>query len=156
MADWTLATSRDDHLDEHNQFDHTDLASLTEGRVLGVSGGYIKQLIPTQVATATFIDSGDSPYTVLTSDTVVMVDTTSGNVTVTLPLVSTVDGQAILVKHIDGSNVVAILRSGSDIIDTDGNTDTSRDLDTYGGHWSGVAADAYSSWFTIGVHGTVS
>ena len=44
MADWTLTTDAQEHLDEHNQFDHTDLASLTEGRVLGVVGGIIKQL----------------------------------------------------------------------------------------------------------------
>jgi hypothetical protein len=43
MVDWTFGTPRDEHLDEHNQFDHTDLASLTEGRVLGVVGGIIKQ-----------------------------------------------------------------------------------------------------------------
>lgn len=44
MADWTLTTGAQEHLDEHNQFDHTDLASLTEGRVLGVVGGIVKQI----------------------------------------------------------------------------------------------------------------
>jgi hypothetical protein len=44
MADWTLGTSREEHLDEHNLFDHADLASPSEGRVLGVVGGLIKQM----------------------------------------------------------------------------------------------------------------
>ncbi len=44
MADWTYTTLRDAHLDEHNAFDHTDLASLTNTYVLGVDGGAIKQL----------------------------------------------------------------------------------------------------------------
>jgi hypothetical protein len=41
---WTFQTDRDEHLDEHNQYDHADLAVLTNGKVLGVSAGIIKQI----------------------------------------------------------------------------------------------------------------
>jgi hypothetical protein len=41
---WTFGTDRDEHLDEHNQYDHADLASLTNGKLLGVEGGIIKQV----------------------------------------------------------------------------------------------------------------
>ena len=41
---WTFTTDRDEHLDEHNQYDHADLSSLTEGKVLGVESGIIKQV----------------------------------------------------------------------------------------------------------------
>jgi hypothetical protein len=41
---WTLGTGAQEHLDEHNQYDHADLASLTEGKILGVAGGIIKQV----------------------------------------------------------------------------------------------------------------
>lgn len=156
MADWTFATSRQDHLDEHNQFDHTDLASLTEGRVLGVSGGKIAQIEARTLSVATFIDSGDSPYTVQDTDSIIMADSTSGSVTCVLPLTSTVDGQALLVKRIVGGNAVSVGRSGSDVINTDGGSDTSKSLDDVGAHWSGVASDLHDSWYTIGEHGTVS
>jgi hypothetical protein len=59
MADWTYATPRDEHLDEHNQYDHTDLASLTEGKVLGVSGGVIKQVDQTGGDTSPLTTKGD-------------------------------------------------------------------------------------------------
>jgi hypothetical protein len=44
MADWTYGTPRDEHLDEHNQYDHVDLLSLTNGKLLGVESGIIKQV----------------------------------------------------------------------------------------------------------------
>ena len=44
MADWTLGTGADEHLDEHNLFDHDGIASPTAGKVLGVSGGKYTQI----------------------------------------------------------------------------------------------------------------
>ena len=41
---WTFGTDRDEHLDEHNQYDHADLVTLTNGKLLGVEGGIIKQV----------------------------------------------------------------------------------------------------------------
>ena len=44
MALWSFITNRQEHLDEHNQYDHVDLVTLTEGKLLGVSGGIVKQV----------------------------------------------------------------------------------------------------------------
>jgi hypothetical protein len=44
MADWTYGTPRDEHLDEHNQYDHVDLLTLVNGKLLGVVAGIIKQV----------------------------------------------------------------------------------------------------------------
>jgi hypothetical protein len=156
MADWTLTTGAQEHLDEHNLFDHDGLLSPAAGKVIGVSNGQYTQVDPAQVAVATFITSADSPYTVLVADTVVLADSTGGSVTVNLPDTSTVDGQALLVKRIDGGSAVVIQRSGADVIDTDGAVATSQSLDSVGAHWSAVGSNTYGSWFTIGKHGTVT
>jgi len=44
MADWTLGTDAEEHLVEHNLFDHTGIATPTAGKVLGVSGGKYTQI----------------------------------------------------------------------------------------------------------------
>jgi hypothetical protein len=156
MVDWTLATSRDDHLDEHNQFDHTDLASLTEGRVLGVSGGKIKQVVVDAVPTATVVSVAMTPYTMLVSDSVLIVDTTGGAITVNLPSVDDYSLRSVLIKRIDGPYAVTINRNGTDGIDLDGTTHLSRTLATIGAHWAGVAEPDRNSWYTIGQHGLVT
>jgi hypothetical protein len=59
-----------------------------------------------------------SSYTITNSDTVVLVNATSGNVIVTLPAASGMTGYRFYVKRIDSSsNTVTIGRSGSDTID---------------------------------------
>lgn len=59
-----------------------------------------------------------SNYTAATSDTVLLADAASGNVTITLPTASTASGYRFFVKRIDGSaNSVSVQRSGSDTID---------------------------------------
>jgi hypothetical protein len=152
MADWTYGTPRDEHLDEHNQYDHTDLASLTEGQVLGVAGGVIKQVFGTSLAA--FITG--TTYQVVDGDTVLLVDTTANAVTVTLALASAMDRQSILIKRVAGSNAVTINRAGSDQVDTDGATATSKSLDGIGASWSASALASSSRWYTIGEHGTVT
>ena len=57
-------------------------------------------------------------YTVSSSDTVVFADSTTANVTVTLPAASGMAGYRFYIKRIDGSiHTVTIARSGSDTID---------------------------------------
>lgn len=151
MADWTLGTGRDEHLAEHNQFDHADLASLTEGRVLGVSSGYIKQVDPLAYARITLI-----PYTLQSGDTVVLVDTTNSALAITLPDLAVFDLESVIIKRIAGINNVTITRSGSDLIDTDGSTTIDRTLEAVGSSWAGTAVDSDGRWYTIGERGTVS
>lgn len=110
----------------------------------------------TTFATAKFIDDTDSPYTVLASDTTIMVDSTTATVWVTLPDTATMDGQGLIVKRIAGANAVTVNRSGSDVFDTDGASDTQKSLDTVGAQWSGVASGDNDKWFTVGEHGTVT
>lgn len=56
---WTLGTGAQEHLDEHNQYDHTDLAALTNGKVLGVEGGIIKQVDPSAGDPSPLTTKGD-------------------------------------------------------------------------------------------------
>jgi hypothetical protein len=57
-------------------------------------------------------------YTAATSDTVILTDAASGNVTITLPTASSASGYRFFIKRIDNSaNSVSVQRSGSDTID---------------------------------------
>jgi hypothetical protein len=149
---WTFGTDRQEHLDEHNQYDHADLASLTEGQVLGVSGGVIKQVDGTSLAA---LITGTT-YQVVDGDTVLLVDTTANAVTITLALTSAFDLQSLIIKRIAGGNSVTINRAGADQIDTDGATATSKTLGDVGASWSASALSSDSRWYTIGEHGSVT
>lgn len=62
--------------------------------------------------------SVSSNYTVLGGDFIILVDCTSGNVTVTLPLAILKKGRMLEIKKIDSTvNKVIIAASGSDLID---------------------------------------
>ena len=149
---WTFGTDRQEHLDEHNQYDHADLASLTEGRVLGVSGGLIKQV---EAKSFAVLVTG-STYQVVDGDTVILVDSSATTVTITLALTSVFDLQSLLIKRIAGGNTVAINRAGTDQIDTDGATAASKALTDIGASWSASALSSDSRWYTIGEHGSVT
>lgn len=41
---WNLGTTNQEHLDEHNLFDHAGIATPTPGKILGVSGGKYTQV----------------------------------------------------------------------------------------------------------------
>ena len=209
MADWTLTTGAQEHLDEHNQFDHTDLASLTEGRVLGVVGGIIKQLSSidilsrvgvkkngTLVASRRNINlvegsnitlsvtddaaneevdvvitgaaggggSGGlevvelSSNTVLTASGVYVVDTSGGNRTLTLPLLSSTPAagfriQVIRVGTNAGNDLVYLNGNGSDEF-WDGTTQKTI-WDDYGA-MSVVAGATSSVWLELGRYRTVT
>jgi len=66
------------------------------------------------------IDDTDSPYTVTRDDEIIYVDTTSDNVTVTLPEISQIMVDArveIIIKKKVAGNTVTVSRSGSDAVD---------------------------------------
>jgi hypothetical protein len=68
----------------------------------------------------TELDSGDSPYTVLATDFVLLVDASGGDVTVSLPAASAGSGRWLEVKKIDASaNKVIVDAAGADLIDGD-------------------------------------
>lgn len=105
---------------------------------------------------AVAITLSQSPYSPDTEDDVILVDTSAGAVTVNLPAVSSVDLHSFLIKRVAGGSNVVIQRAGADVIDTDGDTVTTKTLATLGAQWAGTALDSTSRWYTIGEHGTVS
>jgi len=153
MADWTLGTGRDEHLSEHNQFDHASLASLDEGQVLGVVGGKIKQVAGK--ALAVFVN-GSPDYNAESGDTVILVETVAQDCTIYLPSASDFDLQSIIVKRIAGSFDVIIERDGTDLINTDGAQVSSKTLESIGASWSATCVVARAQWYTIGEYGTVT
>jgi hypothetical protein len=70
------------------------------------------------------IDNTDSPYTVLSSDQVILCDCSSGAITVNLPASASNDGRLITIKKIDTSlaNAVTIEGNLSETIDGELNT----------------------------------
>lgn len=83
------------------------------GQHMRVSGG-----IPTWTDPTFATISKTSNYTVSSSDTVIFADATSGNVTVTLPLASSMNGYRFYVKRIDGSaNTCSVACTGADTVD---------------------------------------
>ncbi len=86
----------------------------SNNQVLSVASG-----VPSwrQAIFAVSTQTGTS-YTITSSDTVVIADASSNNVTITLPAASGVTGYRYYVKRKDGSaNTVTIARTGSDTID---------------------------------------
>ena len=150
MADWTLGTTNQDHLDEHNLFDHDGIASPTPGKILGVSGGAYTQIDIIKKARRIVV-SGP----MLVNDGVIIVNSSGGVVVVSLLALSVVDLQAVLIKRIGGSSVT-IDPSGSELINTNGSTQATKVLGSNGAQWSGVASVADGAWFTVGESGTVT
>jgi hypothetical protein len=70
----------------------------------------------------TEIDDTDSPYTVLDTDDIIRVDTTAGDVTINLPVLSTMANKVFTIKNI-GTGVVTLDASGAETIDGDGTVD---------------------------------
>lgn len=58
-------------------------------------------------------------YTITSTDEVILVDASSGNITITLPALSSVDKQVVRIKKISGGGIVTITPNGSDTIDND-------------------------------------
>lgn len=93
------------------------------------------------------IDNTDSPYTVTRDDEIIYVDTTSADVTVTLPEISQlmVDARVeIIIKKKVAGNTVTVSRSGSDNIDES----TSTTLTSAGEVKHFRAADL-AQWFVV-------
>jgi hypothetical protein len=85
-----------------------------------------------------------STYTITATDTVIIADATSNNVTITLPAASGVPGYRFYVKRKDGTaNTVTIARSASDTIDGA----TSQTLDAQ--YTSATVVSDGSNWYII-------
>lgn len=154
MADWTLGTTAQEHLVEHNVFDHDGIATPTPGTVLGESGGKITQVYPPTGFVR--INNTNSPYAVGAGDAVILADCSAGNVIINLPTVAAANGRSLIIKRIGGSNSVTINRASTNQIYTDGVGATSKTLGSEAAHWSGVASSADAGWFTVGEYGTVT
>ena len=152
---WTFGTDRQEHLDEHNQYDHADLSSLTEGKVLGVLGGIIKQVDQTGGG------SGGMPVSIVAGNATVtaagiwIMDSAAAIRTVTLPLISatTVDGMRVIIKR-EGANFVDVDCAGTDEFEPGGVT-TQR-LFT---NWSALSLVANTSanyWYELGYFGSIT
>ena len=117
--------------------DTTEATSTTTGSVQTAGGlGVAKNLhvggtLVSPIQTVKFIEGLDSPYTVLSNDVTLLVDTSLSAVTLNLP--TGTDGRKVTVKHIAGTastESITINRAGSNTIE--GNT--SYTIDTDYGH----------------------
>lgn len=61
--------------------------------------------------------TSDGPINMASQSTLLLVDTTAGAVTLTLPLAGSVPGYRVLAKIIDGVDSVTLVASGADTID---------------------------------------
>ncbi len=87
----------------------------SSGQVLKVTSGLPAWQNAMNLATTTKTTS----YTVTSSDAAIFADASSGNVTITLPAASGLNGYSFYIKRLDNvtANTVTIARSGSDTID---------------------------------------
>lgn len=148
---WTFGTDRDEHLDEHNQYDHADLASLTNGKVLGVEGGIIKQI---DASGGGLEVSRLTVDTILTASGVYVIDTSAANRTITLPILSGTPTAGYRIKVIrDGANFVYLQTNAADDY---WDTTTQRTLFDDFAASSVAADDAATSWYELGRWRTVT
>lgn len=89
----------------------------------------------------TNIDNNDSPYSISTVEPIVIVDTSAGNVTITLPIVATNSGLRYTIKNI-GTGIVTVDGNGLETID--GETT----FDLYEDEALDIVCDG-SGWFII-------
>lgn len=109
------------------------------GKTLRVSSGIPAWSDPTFTTS-----TKTSNYTIGATDTVIFANATSGNVTITLPVASGVNGYRFYVKRIDSSgNTCAVARSSSDTID--GQTSISLDAQ----YTSLTLVSDGSAWYII-------
>ncbi|MCA9333613.1 hypothetical protein KC963_01040 [Candidatus Saccharibacteria bacterium] len=117
----------------------TRLPIGSSNNMLKVSGG-----LPTWGDVTFNTATKTSNYTVTTSDTVLLADAASGNITITLPAASSSSGYRFFIKRIDNSgNTVTVQRAGSDTID--GATSQTLDLQ----YTSITVVSNGSNWYII-------
>ncbi len=96
----------------------TFLSSSTGSAITFSAGTRRVFITPPAVRTEPAVVSKTGNYTVTSQDEVVIVDATSGAVTITLQSAATRGGNPLKVKKIDNTaNAVTITRAGSDLID---------------------------------------
>jgi hypothetical protein len=89
------------------------------------------------------IDDTDSPYSVLSTDHLIKINSSANSVTINLPDSSTYIGKQIFFKVINGGNTVTLSAQGSDLIDSAA-TDTT--LDSTNEALS-IISDGSGNWF---------
>jgi hypothetical protein len=97
--------------------------------------------------TITSINNTNSPYTILSSDNVILVDTSTASVTITLPDTSSFTGsRKYTIKDIGNAstNSITINRSGSDTIDGSTSLTISTDYVAYN-----LVTDGIANWYVI-------
>ena len=79
-------------------------------------------VVPTPLLVVTAITFGDTPYSVVAADELIVVNATGGAVTVTLPAAASSNGRQIRVKKTDSSaNSVTVDGNGAETIDGSAN-----------------------------------
>ena len=113
---------------------------------LEVAGTVSASALVVNGSTATAIKTKTSDYSLTVSDSIILVDATSGVVTITLPLASSAMGRQYTVKKLNASaNSVKIISSGSDVID--GQTE----VDLFSRYqYILLASDGTTNWNIVG------
>lgn len=105
------------------KIDDATIISTTDGTAINLpTGSEVNgQLINTsgvETSNITGVTAGDSPYSVASSDVVIVCNTTNGTITINLPAASSSNGR--LLRIIDsgnaGTNAITIAANGSDTI----------------------------------------
>ena len=105
------------------KIDDATIISTTDGTAINLPAGseVNGQLINTsgvETSNITGVTAGDSPYSVASSDVVIVCNTTNGTITINLPAASSSNGR--LLRIIDsgnaGTNAITIAANGSDTI----------------------------------------
>lgn len=147
---WNLGTTNQEHLDEHNAFDHAAIASPASGKILGESGGLWAPVDLVKKARRITVTGP-----MLVDDGTILVNSNAGPVTVNLLALSVCNLSAIVVKRV-GTNAVTVDPNGTELINTNGSTQATKVLGSDGAHWSGIASSADGAWITVGENGTVT
>jgi hypothetical protein len=99
-----------------------DAASSQSIVMRGASGGIVGatiegSTIKTTGGTVTNVSTKTTTYTATATDSVLLVDSTSGNITINLPAAALSTGQLLTVKKTVAANTVTLDGSGSETID---------------------------------------
>ena len=87
----------------------------TEKKNVATGIAHIQATFNNTVITITDVDS---PYTLLSTDDVILADSTNGNITVNLPLLSSAFVKEYVVKKMATGNTVTLDPNGSETIDS--------------------------------------
>lgn len=112
------------------------------------SGGTEKQLLTASgTVTVNSYTSANSPITLTSSNSIVLISASGGAVSVTVPSASANSGQLYRIKRTDSTiaNVITINRTGGDVFQDGGSTVSSTTLNTQGEEVE-LVSDGSSTW----------